>query len=231
MVGRDAPTVPPGIDRWFDQLPQVALTEIVADPAATALFAVDMTMGIRAAERLALPVATLFQAADALGVRDFVLLQERRDTRDLEFSSFQSHGTQAHSEIEAVSALRRLPFAASLTVIPKHSMHPAIGTGLSRWLAEHPNLRTVIVVGVGTDQGVYQTAMYLRMRADALNLANFTVVVPTSLVDPGGRPAAASATDNPLATNGHPYHQLFLSHLALHGVRLVRTLSTEETTS
>lgn len=66
-----------------------------------------MIAGSREAERLAEPVATLFQAAHGLGVRDFVLLQERRDTRDLAFSGFQSRASREHREIEPVQVRSR----------------------------------------------------------------------------------------------------------------------------
>ncbi len=227
---------PQGLDQWLGHLRSASLTEVVPDAAAAAVFAVDMVNGVcrtgqLASARLAAlvdPVADLFQRAHDRGVRDFVLLQDRHDVGELEFASYPAHGVHASWETDTVTELTDLPFAQDFTIIPKHSIHPALGTGLSRWLAEHPNLRTAMVVGAGTDLGVYQLAMHLRLRANALNLAGFEVIVPADAVAAHQQSVQGAHHAGALPHPDGFFHGVFLFHLALNGVRVVRSLAVEE---
>jgi nicotinamidase-related amidase len=100
-------------------------------------------------------------------------------------------------------------------VIEKNSLNPAIGTIFDAWLAEHDHLRTAIIVGNCTDLCVYQLAMHVRLRANALNLDGQQVIVPADCV---------TTFDTPT----HPadfFHPVFLYHMASNGIRIVRSLT------
>jgi len=112
-------------------------------------------------------------------------------------------------------------------VIEKNSLHPALGTPFDRWLEDHPEVRTTIVAGNCTDLCVYQPAMHLRLRANALNLAAVRVIVPAEAVDTYDVPEDAPPTSGIEIHPGDFFHQVILYHLyhlALNGVDVVRAL-------
>ena len=92
------------------------------------------------------------------------------------------------------------------------------------WWGANRDLTTAIVVGDCTDLCVYQLAMLLRLRANALNLRNFTVIVAANTVDTFDIP------ESPYAAPGsaHPgdfFHHVFLYHMAQNGIRIVRAIT------
>jgi len=116
-----------------------------------------------------------------------------------------------------------LPFAGKFTLIEKDSLHPSLGTKLDPWLEEHAHLRRAIVVGNCTDLCIYQLAMYLRLRANAFGSSDVDVVVPAACVATYDMPDE-SAPPGVLAHEGDFFHAVFLYHLALNGVRVVKEI-------
>jgi nicotinamidase-related amidase len=221
--------VPAYIARWFDELPPLLLSEAVPDPSRAALFSADMMVGFcargnLASERvgaLATPVAALFHRAYRHGIRHFVLLQDTHHPQTPEFDTFPSHCMQGTEEAATIPQLRELPFSDLFTIIEKNSLHPALGTEFDRWLDEHQEVDTALVVENCTDLCVYQLAMHLRLRANALNRTGFQVFVSARAVDTYHLP---EKTGGKLGTLAHPadfFHQVFLYHLALNGIRVV----------
>lgn len=228
-----ADVVPPWIDDWLRGIPSRSLAELVPDPAAAGVFSADMipaflSIGNLASARvgaLAEPVAAVFRRAHAHGVRRFVLLQDTHDPRTPEFEAWPPHAVRGTAESVTIPELRALPFADALTVIEKNSLNPAIGTGFDRWLDDHPELLTALVVGNCTDLCVYQLAMHLRLRANARNLDGVRVIVPADAVDTFDLPSDAAAATGAFAHHGDFFHKVFLYHLALNGVEVVRALT------
>jgi nicotinamidase-related amidase len=225
--------IPPYITRWFEQVQPLAIEEAVPDPARAGVFSADMiagflTTGNLASERvgrLAQPVVALFYRAYEFGIRNFVLFQDTHHSQTPEFEAFPPHAVQGTQESETIPELRSLPFSAIFTIIHKNSLHPALGTGFDNWLDEHRHVNTAIVVGNCTDLCVYQLAMHLRLRANALDYRDFQVIVPASSVDTFDIPVEAAEQSGALAHPGDFFHQVFLYHMALNGVRVVRELT------
>ena len=129
---------------------------------------------------------------------------------------------------------RRLPEAGAegadgvarrvVTVIRKRSLSSAESTELPAWLEARPDLKRVVVVGDCTDLCVYQAAMHLRLRANAAGNRAFEVVVPADCVDTYDLPVAAAARLGAMPHDGELMHRLFLYHMALNGVQVVRSL-------
>jgi len=228
-----ADAVPPWIEGWLRGVPSRPLTELIPNPAAAGVFSADMipaflSVGNLASARvgaLAGPVADLFRRAHAYGVRRFVLLQDTHDPRTPEFEAWPPHAVRGTEESTTIPELRALPFAADFTTIKKNSLNPAIGTGFDRWLDDHPELLTALVVGNCTDLCVYQLAMHLRLRANARNLDGVRVIVPADAVETFDLPSEAAAATGAFAHHGDFFHKVFLYHLALNGVEVVRTLT------
>lgn len=216
--------LPGAITRWLEELDPAPLAEVAPEPARTAVFCADMTVGFCRAGALASPrvdaltepVVTLFERARAHGISDFVLVQDAHTPGAAEFSVFPPHCERGSDEARTIPEISSLPFAETFTVIEKDSLHPSLGTGLEEWLVARPDLSSAIVVGDCTDLCVHQLAMHLRLRANVLRTPGFEVHVPASCVATYDLPEGAGG----MAHDGDLFHALFLYHLALNGVRV-----------
>jgi nicotinamidase-related amidase len=204
----------------------------VDDPTAAAVFSADMVVGFCQRGSLASArigaltplVVDLFRRAYAYGIRHFVLLQDTHHPQTPEFRAFPPHCVRGTEEADTIGDLQTLPFATAFTVIEKNSLHPALGTPFDQWLEDHPEVRTAIVAGNCTDLCVYQLTMHLRLRANALNLAEVRVIVPAEVVDTYDVPEEDRPSSRAKIHPGDFFHQVFLYHLALNGVEVVRAL-------
>ena len=225
--------MPPFIADWYARLPSRALAEVVADPATVGIFSADMIVGFcdrgnlasPRVDALTEPVVDLFRRAYALGVRHFVLGQDTHDPAAPEFDAWPVHCVRGTEESETIPELQALPFADTFTVFEKNSLHSALETGFDAWLDAHPALRTAIVVGDCTDLCVYNLAMHLRLRHNARNVAGVTVIVPANAVDTYDLSPEAAAAVGAMAHPGDFLHQVFLYHMALNGIQVVRELT------
>ncbi len=224
---------PTFVTDWYEQLQPRPLTEVVTNPATVGIFSTDMVVGFcdrgnLASERvdaLTEPVVDLFTRAHGLGVRHFVLTQDTHHPETPEFETWPVHCVRGTEEAETIPELKALPFADAFTVFEKNSLHPAQGTGFDAWLDAHPELRTAIVVGNCTDLCVYQLAMHLRLRHDARDVPGVAVIVPANAVDTFDLPAEVARGMGAMPHHGDFFHQVFLYHMALNGIQVVRELT------
>jgi nicotinamidase-related amidase len=225
--------VPPWVAEWFAGIEPQRFEEVVPDSAQAAVFSTDMIVGFcsqgaLASERvgaLASPVAALFRLAHERGVRRFVLTQDTHDPHTPEFAAWPVHCVRGTEESETIPELAILPFARDFVVFEKNSLSPQDGTGFDAWLDANGDVATAIVVGNCTDLCVYQLAMHLRVRANALNRAPFEVIVPANAVDTYDLPPERAQAIGAFAHPGDFFHQVFLYHMALNGIRVIRALT------
>jgi len=209
---------------WYNTLEPFDLATEIKDPSKASVFSADMVVGFcyqgsLASERIkgiVEPVVALFRLAYKHGIRNFVLLQDTHSKEAPEFEAWPSHCISGTRESETIPELKSLPFSNLYTIIPKNSLHPAIGTRLEEWLQQHKP-KEMIVVGDCTDLCTYQLAMHLRMRANALNIKNTRVIVPASCVQTYDLNVGGEGLPHP----GDFLHLLFLYHMALNGCRVV----------
>jgi nicotinamidase-related amidase len=228
-----ATSIPEFITSWYERLEPRPLAEVVADPASAAIFSTDMVIGFcdrgnLASDRvgaLAEPVADLFRRAHDLGLRHFVLSQDTHHPQTPEFEAWPVHCVRGTEEAETIPGLKALRFADLFTVIEKNSLHPGLETAFDDWLDAHPALRTAIVVGNCTDLCVYQLAMHLRIRHNARNVQGMSVIVPANAVDTYDLPVEAANAIGAFPHPGDFFHQVFLYHMALNGIQVVRALT------
>lgn len=224
--------IPAWIATWFAGLQSASLAEVVADPDATVIFSADMIVGFCDTGNLASarvdaltgPVVDLISRAWDLGVRKVVLLQDTHDPETPEFRAWPEHCIAGTIESRTIPELAALPFSDQFTVIPKNSLSPGHATIFDAWLDAHPEITTAIVVGDCTDLCTYSLAMHLRLRANARNLQQFEVIVPANSVDTYDLPPDI-APEGVFAHPGDFFHQVFLYHMALNGIRIVRELA------
>lgn len=220
------------LDSWYADLPPTDLATIIGNtPQRVAVFSIDMINGFCKEGPLAGPrvgalipkVVDIFSRAHALGVRSFVLTQDTHNPATPEFNFYPPHCLAGTPESQAVVELAELPFADQIVTIAKNSLSSHLGTTLSAWLAERPQIDTFIIVGDCTDLCVFSAAMHLRLEANALNLQR-RVIVPAAAVDTFDTPVEVAQSLGILAHDGDLHHVLFLHTMAQNGVEVVATL-------
>lgn len=218
---------------WYVSRPTLSLSEILEgmenDPNRIAILSVDVTAGFCSegplsstrVGRITDPIARLFTRAYDLGVRHFVLPQDTHSENAVEFKSYPAHCVRGTGESVTVPELRNLPFSDLFLVIEKNSISSSIDTELDGWLVGHPQVTTFLVVGDCTDLCVYQLAMHLRLRANALNLPDVRVIVPVDGVDTFDIPLDVAGEIGAMPHHGDLMHLVFLFSMAQNGVEIV----------
>ncbi len=216
------------LDEWMANQTALPLNRAIPDPQRAALVSVDVINGFcyggpLASPRVAgivEPITRLFGRAWQHGVRQIVLSQEEHEPDAVEFNQYPPHCVRGTWEAETVEAFKQLPFFNQMTVIGKNSINPGLNTGLSDWVAAHPEIDTYIVVGDCTDLCTYQLAMYLRLDANGRQLSR-RVIVPINCTETYNRPVEAAREQGGLPHSGDLLHVVFLYHMQLNGVEIV----------
>lgn len=217
---------------WQRDRPSLRWAEIISDPHRTAILSVDVIngfcrQGALASPRVAQivhPVVTLLSRYWSHGGRSILLAQDTHDPQATEFAQWPPHCVRGTSEAETVSEIRALPFYDQITVIPKNSINAALEPAFQDWLLGHLDLDTFIVVGDCTDLCTYQLAMYLRLSAND-HQQNRRVIVPIDCVDTYDFPVEAARQAGALPHPAEIIHPLFLYHMALNGIEVVKEIA------
>ncbi len=215
------------LEAWMAALPALSLAEI--DPRRTALISVDLVRGFCTVGPLASPrvqgivpsVVQLFRALQARGVRHFLLTQDTHREEAPEFTAFPPHCLAGSEESQTIPELLALPFSDTFVVFEKNSLSSTLNTGLTDWLATHPDVDTFFVVGDCTDLCVYTAAMDVRLRANAFNLPGVRVIVPADCVQTYDLPVAVAEEIGAMPHDGDLLHAIFLYAMALNGIEVV----------
>lgn len=227
-------STPAFVTDWLTTVPSASLDSLVPEPERAAFFSADLINGFVHFGPLASPrvegivsnVVDLLHRGWDHGIQEFVLFEDTHHPDTPEFNAYPPHALRGDSESDTIPELANLPFAEHLTVIEKNSLNPAIETSFDAWWDDHREINRAIVVGDCTDLCVYQLAMHLRMRANALNLQDFDVIVPADVVqtfdipDDPDRPGAAHPGDF--------FHDVFLYHMASNGIRVVSSITSDQ---
>jgi nicotinamidase-related amidase len=219
------------VERWMGKLPALTLAQAAPHPERTAVISVDVINGFCYSGPLSSPrvagivdpIRELFESAWQYGVRQIVLVQDTHEPDAVEFAQFPPHCVRGTAEAETVQAFKDLPFYPQMHTFEKNSIHSGLNTGLESWLTEHSELDTFIVVGDCTDLCTDQLAMYLRLRANALQLRQ-RVIVPANTVDTYDMPVETAREVGAMAHPGDTLHGVFLYHMALNGVEIVKEI-------
>lgn len=219
---------------WEQHLPTISWSDLRndAENARLALFSVDMINGFCHEGALSSPrvkgiipaVVTAFENAHAAGVRNFVLAQDCHRPDAVEFADFPPHCRVGTSEANTIPELAQLPFANLYTLVPKNSINAFHDTTLPVWLDNHSALNTAVVVGNCTDLCVHQLALHLKLHANALN-RKVRVIVPENAIQTYDMPIETARQLGALPHDGDVTHLVFLYHMRLNGVEVVREIA------
>jgi len=221
------------LTQWEETLPSRALEDVASEPARVALIAEDLIEGFcrqgalssRRVAGIVPRAAGLLQRCYDLGVRHFLFPQDVHDPDALEFAAFPPHCVAGTDESQTVRELMDLPFSDLFIVFPKNSISPSIGTAFDSWLGAHPEVATFIVIGDCTDICVYQAALHLRMRANALRQPGARIFVPADAVQTYDLGVDAALRLGVMPHDGDLMHRVFMYHMALNGIEVVARLT------
>lgn len=216
---------------WYDGLAPMEINRIQPEPEKLAVISVDVTNGFcyegaLASSRVAgivEPIARLFRRAEGYGCRHFILSQDTHPPDSVEFSSYPPHCLQGSREAETVNAFKALPFFDRFITYQKNSISSNLGTPLDAYLLSHGEIDTFLAVGDCTDLCTYQLAMYLKLRGNASNMP-VKVVVPEDCTQTYDTPVAVAQSIGALPHDGDLLHVIFLYHMMLNGIEIVKTV-------
>lgn len=219
------------INDLFDQLTERQANQVFANPEECAILSIDVTNAFAREGNLASPrvaaiiqlITDIMQKAWDLGVKNIILAQDCHTSTAEEFDAYAPHAVCGTSEAEAVDEIKALPFYDQMTIFEKNSINPAQNTGLDDWIRAHPEVKTYVVVGDCTDLCIYQTAMHLRTFANSRDL-DWRILVPENCVDTYDLPVDAARELGAAPHDGDLLHKLFLYHMALNAVEVVKKI-------
>lgn len=219
---------------WERDLPALKWSELApeAQHGQVALFSVDMINGFCHEGALASPrvkgiipaVVAAFKGAYVSGVRDFILAQDCHTPASVEFADFPPHCLRGSNEASTIPELVSLPFSNLFTVVTKNSLNAFHGTDLGTWLDAHHHMKAIVIVGDCTDLCVHQTALHLKLYANAHNLP-LRVIVAENAVQTYDMAVDAARQIGALPHDADTLHLLFLYHMRLNGVEVVREIA------
>ncbi len=220
------------VERWLNNRPALKLQSVIQQPERVAVLCVDVingfcTIGPLSSPRvqgIVAPIARLFTAAHALGVRHFVLTQDAHAPDAVEFRQYPPHCIRDTAESETAPELKALPFAETYVVIEKNSISSSVNGQLDRWLDQHPEVDTFIVTGDCSDLCTYQLAMHLRLRANEFQKAGARVILPADCVQTYHTPLDVAEKLGIPPHDGDLLHAIFLFNMAANGVEVVARL-------
>jgi nicotinamidase-related amidase len=219
------------LDGWMVNLPDMNLSQAIPEPGHTAIVTVDVTRGFcyegplsspRVATIVA-PIVTLYQKAWQRGLRHILLTQDTHEPEAVEFAQWPPHCVRDTAEAQTVDEIRSLPFFNEIRLFEKNSISSDVNSGLSAWVAAHPEVDTFIVTGDCTDLCTYQLAMYLRLDANDRQLKR-RVIVPANTVQTYDLPLDVAGQIGAMPHPGDLIHAMFLWHMQLNGVEIVREI-------
>ncbi len=219
------------LDQWQAGLEPMPLKEALPQPERGAILSVDVIDGFcyngpLASPRVAQivePITRLFKHAWEHGVRHFILTQDTHEPDAVEFAAWPPHCVRGTAESQTVEAFRALPFFDQMVLFEKNSISSGLHTGLEDWLSAHPQVDTFVVVGDCTDLCTYQLAMHLRLDANARQLQR-RVIVPANTAETYHRSVETAQQQGGLPHDGDLLHAVFLYHMALNGIEVVRAI-------
>ena len=174
------------------------------------------------------PIERLVRAAHEAGVRAFAVLRDSHSPQAPEFAQFGPHCLAGTAESALVRDLAALPFAGSFADVPKNATSAWAGAEqFAGWITRQraAGVGTFVVTGDCTDLCVYQTALPLKLAANARD-EELEIVVPADCVDTYDLPVDAAERLGVMPHDGDLLHAVFLYHLQLNGVRVVRRLTS-----
>lgn len=217
---------------WYKTLPSISFDLLRDHPERVAVVIEDLLVGFchegplasKNVRSIVPNVVGLLNKLNGLGVKHFLSFQDTHDPHATEFQTYPPHCIKGTKESEIITELKNLPFSDTFVTFEKNSLNSFWETGFKKWVDDHPEIDTYIIVGDCTDICVYQAAMGLRTLADQSNI-KVRIIVPASCVATYNLTVGAAQKIGALPHDAQFLHLLFLYHMSLNGVEVVRDFS------
>lgn len=219
------------LNTWYKKLTSSSFKDLEIDPSKTVLISVDMIVGFCHEGPLAskevvsiIPnLVSTFNKSYKFGIKHFLLLQDTHSENAVEFAAYPPHCIKGTKESETIPELKNLPFSNLFTIIEKNSLSPAFSDSFLKWMKAHSEVENFIIVGNCTDLCVHTVAMHLRLEANARDLKRRVIVVADSVAT-YNMPVEAAQKVGALPHDSNLLHKLFLYHMKLNGVEVVKEI-------
>jgi nicotinamidase-related amidase len=220
------------LEQWMNDLRPASLSSMIPEPQKAALTAVDLTNGFcnegplasPRVKSIVKPSADLMQISWDYGIYHMFFTKDTHEPDAPEFQSFPPHCVRGTEESEPVDEIKNLAFFDQIHVLPKNSISSSHNTPLLDWMAHNTAVETVIVIGDCTDLCTYQLAMDLKLHANAHQKKRH-IIVPADCVQTYDLPVAVAREVGAMPHAGDLLHAVFLYHMALNGIEVVRSLT------
>ncbi len=179
------------------------------------------------------PIKNLLKACYRMGIKNVFFLNDAHPSDAVEFGEFPPHCVKGTFESEIVDELKEV-VEGEPVIVEKNSLNVFFGgelEGGSEFLKKVVEMikegkSTFIVVGDCTDLCVYQTAMSIKMIANANNL-KVNVIVPENCVETYDTSVKTAQSLKIMPHDGNLIHTMFLYHMKLNGIEVVKELLEE----
>lgn len=238
------------ISRWYcDEIRAVSWNDIIPDKESakhTAVFITDVINdfckpdGALYDPRIGTivdPIIELLKEAYKRGVPNLISVQEGHLEDAKEFDQFPRHGVWGTRGAEMVDEIKNLPFANEFVMFRKNAIapmfavrqlngigiFPLFGETIERFLSNHSNIRTAIVVGDCTDLCAREMPMYLKYWANQFQ-RDLRVIVPVNCVATFHLP---QDTEKAIGAKLHPaevMHRFALYQMSQNGIDIVKKI-------
>lgn len=173
-----------GLYDTLKDLPDVSLEDL--QPDQTVLVMVDMINGFTREGMLKSPrveavipgIAGLSAACGVKGIPSIAFADTHTDASP-EFTAYPPHCLEGSSEAELVDELKAI---GGYTLMGKNSTNGFLEEVFQKWLADHPQTDTFVVVGDCTDICIQQFAVTLKTWFNRQNKSS-RIIVPADLAE------------------------------------------------
>ncbi|MDP9750470.1 cysteine hydrolase family protein [Thermoanaerobacter pentosaceus] len=229
---------------FYSNLDNKSLSSIIYNaggPQNVSILIVDMVNGFCKSGPLSSPriagiiepIKNLIKASHKKGIKNVFFINDSHTVGATEFSEFPQHCVRGSFESEIVDELKET-IEGEPVVFEKNSLNAFFGgelEGGNEFLKKILDMikegkSTFIVVGDCTDLCVYQTAMSIKMIANANNL-KVNVIVPENCVETYDASVKTAQSLKIMPHDGDLIHTMFLYHMKLNGIEVVKELIEE----
>lgn len=222
------------LKKWKKSLKTITLKKLInqsKSPKNITLISEDMVKGFcykgpLASQRIVKiisPIVRLLKKCHSNKIKKIILMQDSHEYNSEEFDSFPPHCVIGTIEAETIDEIKNLPFSNTFKIIPKPTINSFWKTPLNKMLDKNKSLKTIISVGNCTDFCLYQLALGLKLRSIAKKL-DYQIIVPANCVDTYDISVKTAKKLNILPHLGDLFHLVFLYHLHLNGIKIVKEI-------
>ncbi|WP_434643505.1 cysteine hydrolase [Thermoanaerobacterium thermosaccharolyticum] len=229
---------------FYSNLDDMKLSTVINDAGNVdnvSLIVVDMVNGFCKSGSLSSPriggiiepIKNLINASYRMGIKNILFINDAHIKDAAEFADYPEHCVKGTDESSIVEELLEI-IKGQPQIYEKNSLNVFFGGELDDGNSFSKKIvsmlkegkSTFIIVGNCTDLCVYQTAMSIKMIANANNL-NVNIVIPENCVETYDISVKTAERLKIIPHDGDMIHTMFLYHMKLNGINIVKELLEE----